>query len=360
MSRNRTVRNHGAVARGKQLISTRPTERKAVRAVAAIFEDANYTFQEVERGIDIGKDAYVDLPEDIGFGGAMVALQIKGGATCRDGENYRIPDISEKDRTLWAGSSLFVYGMVHDEADGSVHWVDLTTWARNLREGMPKSYCPVPRDNLLSDLTLPNWTAQVQRHLRAQLDPPVLGLMSDDWAKQRAAIGDCFALGRRDPRPLMLLRASLRWLADVDATWPAIQVLSLTTHHPDVMWTEDNWLPDEIRAAVRDTYRWSLDEADLLIGAPAGDMWGRGDLGQCVYELLVCDPDLQALLEQLVEATSDEDVRFQAARILVALADEDGAKVLDRLANTTPGLRNDSMFGELQQLLADHGPAPLY
>lgn len=348
------------MATHKRLISTRPTERKAVRAVAAIFEDANYTFQEVERGIDIGKDAYVDLPEHIGFAGAMVALQIKGGETCRDGENYRVPDISVKDRTLWAGSSVFVYGMVHDEADGSVHWVDLTTWARNLRAGTPKSYCPLPRDNLLSDVTLPNWTAHVQRQLRAQLDPPVLGLMSGAWGMQRSAIGDCFALGRRDPRPLMLLRASLRWLADVDSTWPAIQVLSLVTDHPDVMWTDENWLPDEIRAAVRGTYRWSLDEAELLIGAPAGDMWGRGDLGQCVYELLICDPDHEALLEQLVETTSDDEVRFQAARIRVALADQDGSEVLERLADTTPALRNDSMFGELRQILADHGHAPLY
>jgi hypothetical protein len=337
----------------------RPTENAAVRAVQAIFENGNLPFQEVELRNDLGKDAYVDLAEDGVHRGDMVALQIKGGLSYRDGDDYKVP-CTPNDRAVWRGSSIPIYGMVHDPESDEVHWADLSTWARALPVDTTASYCPVPRDNRLDKYSLGGWAARVRRQLRAQVDPPVLNLASKDLRKQGAAIYDCFALGRRDARALLLLRASLRWLADVDSTWPAIQVLSLATHHPDVMWTDENWLPEEVRAELRDSFRWTVDEAETLIEAPTGDMWDRGDLGQCVYELLTCDPRCERILEAVVATTGRDEVRFQAARIRVALAEEEGLEVLDRLAAGTPTLAADEMFGELRGILVEHQSAALY
>jgi hypothetical protein len=185
---------------GKRLLSTRPTEKAGVRAVQALFEDAGYIFQPVELGNDIGKDACVDLAEAGQFTGAMVALQIKSGVSYRQGDNYKIP-CNADDRAVWRGSSVPICGMVHDPDAGSVHWADLTTWARRQSEEESGSYCPVPRENLLSALTLSTWVSRVRTQLEAHVSPPVLDLMSGGGTRQVAAIYDCFALGRTDEGP---------------------------------------------------------------------------------------------------------------------------------------------------------------
>lgn len=337
---------------GKRLLATRPTEKAGVRAVQAIFEDANLIFQHVD--VDIGKDAYVDVAEAARFTGTMVALQIKSGTSYRRGDDYKIPCDAD-DRALWGGSTIPIYGMVYDPERQTVHWVDLTEWARGLPAQEKPSYCPVPRENLLNAQTLPFWVARVRARGERQVSPPVLDLMSDDVRRQLAAVSECFALGRSDPRPLTLLRASLRWLADVDVSWPAIQILSFATPHPDVFWTAETWLPDHVKQALNATYRWSVEEAEFLLAAPAGDMWGRGDLGQCVYMLLAADPRCDELLEDVVASTVDEDVRWQAARIRVTRAGEDGLTTLERLAAGTPALRSAELFPELHLTLVEHG-----
>ena len=98
----------------QELLNTRPMERAGVRAVAKIVEDANFTFQEVDRGIDIGKDAYVDLQErSARMAGAMVALQIKSGPCYGRKDDYKV-DCTADDRAVWAGSPVPVFGMVYD------------------------------------------------------------------------------------------------------------------------------------------------------------------------------------------------------------------------------------------------------
>ena len=348
------------MAAGKKLLNTRPTERAGVRAVGKIFEDANFTFQEVDRGIDIGKDAYVDLQEPSGLmSGAMVALQIKSGPSYRHNDDYKV-DCTANDRAVWAGSPVPVFGMVYDQDADTVHWVDLTAWARELSPGETSSYCVVPRQNLLNEHTLPFWTEGVLRQLKAQADPPALRLMSEDPQMQRAAISDCFALGRHDARPLKLLRASLRWLADVDATWPAIYVLSLVTAHPDLVSGTTNWLEPRVRDEVSKTFTWSVEETELLVRAPAFGMWARGELGQGVYYLLACDPDIAQKLEAVIIFTDHPEVRFQAARVRVAMAGADGLSVFDRLTNDTPALAADEMWTGLRGPLAEQGRAPLF
>ncbi len=344
---------------GKQGRANRVTEKVGVRAVQGIFEDGGCLFQPVDLAEDIGKDAYVDLTEDgKHFTGSLIAVQIKSGVSFKDGDNYKIP-CKPADIVVWRGSTVPIYGMVYDPDRNSVHWENLTAWASNLAEGSFPTSCPVPASNFLSDETLPLFVKQVRFHIERS-QPRILDLASTDAVKQMGAVSDCLAFGRSDARPLLLLRASIRWLEDPDALWPAIQILSLVTPHPDIYWVKDNWLPDEIRYEVKASFSWSLEEAEALLAAPAGDMWGRGDLGQGVYMLLDADPDCDQLLERVVMTTSDDDVRWQAASLRVGRADEHGLAVLQDLVNRAPRLSGAHVFAQLEQTLRDHGSVSLF
>lgn len=89
-------------------------------------------------------------------------------------------------------------------------------------------------------------------------------------------------------------------------------------------------------------------------------MWGRGDLGQCVYMLLVEDPQHVELLEAVVAASTNDDVAWQAALILIELADEGGLGTLNRLVSGRPALRGHSLFGELHGTLHEHGRVSMF
>ena len=337
---------------GKKGRSNRPTERKGVRAAQGLFEDAGFLFQEVDLANDIGKDAYVDLAENDRFAGEMIAIQVKSGEKYRSGQNYKVP-CNANDAALWRGSVVPIIGIVYDLDAGTLHWADLTRWAKQQSKNPPAS-CPVPRENLLSQPTLDVFVRLMRSRLREFAEPPVLDLVAEDATVQARAVWDCWALGRRDPRPLILLRASLRWLVEVEALWPAIHILSLATAHPDVFWSEENRLPQKTRDRLYASFRWSLEEVGLLLGAPTGEMWERGDLGQSVYMLLIADSDHEAKIRRVIEYTSNEDVAWAGTMILVSLADENGLAVLDELASRSPLLKVNRLTSELRQTLVEH------
>jgi hypothetical protein len=217
------------VAIGKKGRLNRVTEKLGVREVQAIFENGGSLFQPVDLAHDVGKDAYVDLAEDGVFTGRMIAVQVKSGKSYRDGDDYKVPCDAD-DIAVWRGSTVPIYGMVYDPEAGTVHWQNLTAWSTALEAGDVPSFCPVSRNNLLSGQTLRFFVEHVESQER-RASPRVLDLMSSDPVKQMAAVGDCLAFGRSDPRPLQLLRTSVRWLQDPDALWPAIQILALATPH---------------------------------------------------------------------------------------------------------------------------------
>jgi hypothetical protein len=103
-----------------------------------------------------------------------------------------------------------------------------------------------------------------------------------------------------------------------------------------------------------------VDEAELLIAAPAGEMWQRGDLGQSVYMLLIADPRCDDLLEELISRTEDHAVRWHALQIKIARAGESGLATLDRLTEKTPTIQTLELYGELRSLLLEHGHAQLW
>jgi hypothetical protein len=343
---------------GKKGRSNRQTERKGVRAAQGLFEDAGFLFQEVDLANDIGKDAYVDLAENDRFAGEMIAIQVKSGEKYRSGRDYKVP-CGANDAAIWRGSVVPIIGIVYDLDAGTLHWADLTEWAK-AQSAIPPASCPVPHENLLSKSALDSFVGKMRRRLREFAEPPVLDLAADDVTAQVRAVWDCWALGRRDARPLILLRASLRWLVEVETLWPAMHILSLATPHPDVFWNEDNRLPQTTIDRLYASFRWSLEEIELLLGAPAGDMWERGELGQSAYMLIVADPDHEAKIRMVIENTRDEEVAWAGTMILVSLADENGLAVLDEVASRSALLKDNQLVAELRQTLAEHGYVSLF
>jgi hypothetical protein len=347
-------------AAGKRLLSTRRTERAGVNAVRAILEDAGFTVLEVERSVDIGIDAYVGIADNGVFTGDTVGVQIKTGPSYCVGGRYRVP-CNRNDSAVWAGSSVPVYGLVHDMGTGHVHWVDLSTWARGLPADATNSFCETPELQVIFDrASAVAWGAIATSNVRRAQQVPLLGLMSPDSASQVGAAYDCFLRGRTDPRPLMLLRHALTALNDVDATWPAISLLAAAVGHRDVMYGGDiQPVPSTLRAALAQSMRWTVEEAAFLIAAPADDMWRRGDLGQSVYVPLNEDPRCDILLEHVVLQTEDENVRWRAAMIRVSRAGDEGLECLLALVKGCPALTRHELYGELRTALADHGSVAL-
>jgi hypothetical protein len=338
----------------------RAVERGGVNAARSLFEAAQMVFTEVPRDNDIGKDAYLDLDQEGVFVGEMVALQIKSGESYRRGDDFKVP-CDANHRALWRGSAIPIYGLVHVPGDETLYFANLTSWARELAPHESPSFCPVSKENRLNAETLPWWVAEVRRELAGRSSPsPVLDLMAADGLHQASAVLDCLAIGRTDARALKMLRASLPWLADVDATWPAIQILSLATPHPDIFWTPATRLPEAVRLEVRETFRWTTGEVELLLAAPAPSMWQRGGLGQDVYMLLTADPDHEAKLETVAASTADEQITTQATLVRVALAGDDGIAILRRIVAQAPSLERNPLIAELASTLRDHGSVSLF
>jgi hypothetical protein len=158
-----------------------------------------------------------------------------------------------------------------------------------------------------------------------------------------------------------LLRSALRWLTDLRAVWSAIQVLSFATQHPDIPWTADTWLPDEVKARVVESFKWTAEEVGLLLAAPTGDMWARGDLGMAVFMLLTADPGIVALLGRVaINNADDEDVAWPAVMVRVHLAGEDGPAVIDRLLEEAGELATISAVRELHSTLREHGHVSMW
>lgn len=352
----------GRVAEGMRIPGgpNRVVERAGVNAARSLFEAAELVFTEVPRDNDIGKDAYLDLDRDGVFVGEMVALQIKSGDSFRRGYDFKVPCDADH-RALWRGSAIPIYGLVHVPGEETLYFANLTAWARDLAPDQSPSFCPVPKESRLNAETLPWWVAEVRRELAGQPFPsPVLDLMAADGLHQASAVLDCLAIGRTDARALKMLRASLPWLADVDATWPAIQVLSLATPHPDILWTAATRLSETVRLEVNETFRWTPGEVELLLSAPAPDMWQRGNLGQSVYMLLTADPDHEAKLETVATTTADEEIACQATLVRIAIAGDDGMAVLRRIVARAPALKNNPLIAELDLTLRDHGSVSMF
>ncbi|MGH3008511.1 MAG: DUF4365 domain-containing protein [Gaiellaceae bacterium] len=346
---------------GKRVRQNRPTERAAVRAVTAVFEDANMLVQPVDGSIDIGKDLYVDVTEESRATGEVIAVQVKGGESYqrRTGSSF---SCTRDDLALWAASTVPIFAVVHDPKSGRLPWINLTSWARShtSTNSRPRT---VELDGAysLSATTLPQFVAEARDFLRASGAPVLLDLVSDDPTIQQAAVYDAFALGRTDARALLLLRAALRYISDPAPLRLAIHILALCCGHEDIFWSARNWIPSEIRARVVAEMDWSYDELCKLLGAAEPDEYVRGGVGRDVAAIVGTGwaPDVENELIDVARRASI-DAAWPALMLLVTQAGDQGLEILDSAVSRSRALAGEPAVAELRSTLLQHGRASMW
>jgi hypothetical protein len=186
-------------------------------------------------------------------------------------------------------------------------------------------------------------------------------LADENEEQQIQAVYDAFALGRRDPRPLLLVRRSLMFLGD-RALALAVRVLTLACGHGDIYWHPGNWLDGRVRARVsREFGEWTVSEATRLLALPEGEEWSRGGLGQDVAALISCGwhSDVESLLET-VATTQSFEAAWPALMLLVDAAAEGGPEVFAEIVPRSPTLRGSELVAELGSILREHGSAYIW
>jgi hypothetical protein len=269
--------------------SSRVTSRDGVNTARPFFEHHGCTFQEVGQQHDFGKDAYVDLADDVGITPLCFALQIKAGASYRTANGPHVVQV-EGHADLWRRSTVPVFGIVHDPDDGLLRWVDLTGYLRAHPEQRGGNV-PVSGRQTLDALTLRGALTNAVRAYGARgATDLVLNLLSPD-PFQTGAMYDAWALSRSDPKYLLLLR---RFLLDLhtEATRRSIWLLSHVGSHPNILWTKDNWIKPEAEQLLLPSFRWSPEELAHMLRAVDHSDYGRGTLGECLDVLLYEDVNI--------------------------------------------------------------------
>ena len=299
-------------------------------------------FLEVPQQYDFGKDGYVDFSEQQTLNGLSIAVQVKGGKSYRSASGWEIP-AKDRTRQLWFESTVPVFGILWDPEHG-LHWINLTDFLRC--EGIDAPI-RLTSDNSLDEQSVGAFVEAAQRATAGSMAMAALG--STDAELQAAAIWDCFGLGRRDPRYLTLVRRVMFGL-DPRATDLAIEALNNCSHNRD-NWIDTTWMGLEERASVRESFRWTVDEAVALLDRVRDDengFYSRASLGSCVYWLLVGDDSSGRPYVDLVEAAmkraiSEDGLHAAAMGLLLWLywLGPGAASALQDLLELHPGMVMD-------------------
>lgn len=358
----------------KQSRPSRAQGKAGYRRLEAVLEAANIVVQRVETENDIGRDAFVDIVHGTDVTGGVICAQVKSGQSFFHNNQWVIPG-KPADFTLWRDSTVPVFGVVHDPHSDSLRWVDLSHAAALALDGYLSPVVagpygnpaiPVPDDNRL-DLNLGPFLAAAETALRRRGGSHAAALLSDDVETVQTGIADTFAVGRHDPTAFLLL-ASLVQRLPKDTRRFAIATLALTTSHPDVFWTRDNWIPREVSAALRQRISWTESDIVALLTEIDEDGIQRGSIGQTIYHVLDIDRDIQSKLPAVaLNRTVPDEVRLWAAAILLYRSGEEAPAVLDRLLSSDVTVGGEGLFplyrgigevdhfGELIQVVEEFG-----
>lgn len=338
-----------------RLRKNRIVEREAVNAVRSFFEAAGCVFQEVEASNDYGKDAYVDISAEGTITGTCVALQIKGGEKYVRANGYAIP--VDDHYEIWRTSSVPIAGIVYDTLEKQLYWGNITKYLLHKAKD-EVSTIPIRREQVLTLTTLQFEFRQDFEILSGHvLDDPILKLCAEPQDGQISALYDCFALGRGDARIFIALRY-LMLLLSGDALRIAIRILSHLTPHPDIFWTENNWVPQYIKEGVRQHFSWSRDDIILLLSQIGFDEWDRGRLGEDLYMLFLEDREIKAKMQEVALfalSTQKRDVALSAFILTVAWAGENGIKKYEELLHANPEFRALDLVPEIGTELREYG-----
>jgi len=228
--------------------TTHAVSREGVNAVQALFESGGCVFQEVAQQNDIGKDAYVDIPQEGLVTGTCAALQIKSGESFRASHGDYFITVG-KHSDSWRGSTVPVFGLVYDPSDRLLRWADLTGYLRAHPQQFGGSI-PVPRNMILDGRSLFGEVRSAVSECAAGGRGSIALDLLSPGALQAEAVFDAWALGRHDARYLILLRRLILELLP-RALRHAIAALAHAAPHPDIFWTKDNWILPEIKRQVQ-------------------------------------------------------------------------------------------------------------
>jgi Domain of unknown function (DUF4365) len=342
---------HGGPVVGRTWV----TSQKAVNAFRDFSLDQGWVFTETPEQTDFGKDGYLDFSKGGELTGQCIALQIKGGVSFRIGGKYIIRADGRR-RTLWMDSTVPVFGIVWDPDTGGLYWIDLTS---TLRNGGLNARLEISSERRIDAGGLDDFLSAMWRSTTSS----ILGLAfgSDDPELQDAAAYDCYGLGRKDPRYLVLLRRVMFGLHPV-ALDTAIYILNECSLNMDLL-KDPKWMSMETRAAVRNHFTWTVDEAIELLDRTQDETgFERGSFSSCIYWLIVGPKPQGKHFVELAEACALRAAslgRHHAAEwglvLRVYWAGEDGPEVFDRLLKTEPHLGQSEVAQLVAQDLAEHG-----
>jgi hypothetical protein len=331
------------------------TSRRAVLAFDAFCTARKWVFTETPEQSDFGKDGYLDFSHEGRLTGQCVAVQVKGGSSLRRANGYSIA-ADQRRRRLWMDSTIAVFGIVWDPDEAALYWIDLTHALR--AEGIDAPL-HIPAANRLDDGDLSDFVEAMWRSTTGT--SIAAGLGSDDADLQDAAVFDCWGLGRRDPRYLVLLRRVMFALQPA-ALDRAIYVLNSCSLNMDNL-LDARWMSMADRELVRATFRWTVDEAVVLLDRVQDeDGFGRGSFSSCIYWLLVGPNPRGDHFIELAEAAVLRAAavgRLHAAGCGLVLrvywAGNDGLDVLMRLVAAAPVLGTTSQARALGENLKEWG-----
>lgn len=363
----------------KQSRPSRARGKDGYRRLESVLEAANIVVQRVETENDIGRDAFIDIVDGTDVTGGVVSVQVKSGPSFLHKGQWVIP-AKPADFTLWRESTVPVFGVIHDPDTDALRWIDLSHAAALATDGylspvvagpFGKSAVPVPEDNRL-DLDLSHFLTAAETALRRRSGSHAAALLSDDVESVERGIADTFAIGRHDPAAFLLL-ASLFHRLPPESRRFAVVALAMTTSHPDVFWTRDNWIPEKVSAVVRRRTRWTELDVRALLAEIGENGTERGTIGQTVYHVLLLDHDLEVTLRRVaLDRTAPDEARFWAAAILLYRSDDPVSTLADLLRSdatlgseeglfpTWRGLAEVNNFDFLEQTVADFGWIDLF
>lgn len=332
------------------------TARAAVNAVRSFLEERSQIYHEVDQANDYGKDAYVDLVVNGEVTGEVIALQVKGGPSYKSRAGHFIP-YSAADKSLWASSSVPVFGIVCDLEDRALFWVCLTD-VLSEPKALGKGKIPV-----LGRLDSETWDEFLSRALREskRRGAGLLGIYSHEPEQQRVAIQDAFAIGRYDARAMIMLRRSLSQLDEGARPLAIFALAHCIPLHPDIYWHSMNTVLSSVKLEVCRELNWTLDDAFVLLRAvDPEDMFRRGALGEHVYLLLSQGwaPDVIDLfartLSRAVEVR-DDDIAYKALVLLQYQAGDDARDAIEWALEKHVQLQSIPMVLELLSAVREFG-----
>lgn len=212
-----------------------------------------------------------------------------------------------------------------------------------------------------SKLTATSLTHDVLPSVRASthidaLASAVLRLCDENPIIQSEAIGDCFAIGRGDARVMLLVRNCLRTFRD-EAVGSAIVALAHAASHPDILFHAENHVPARVAELMKAAFLWTPDDLITLFrAAPWSVGWDRGSLGQCLYHLLIVDPDYEVKVRSVIRplAQVDLDAAF-AALYLTLYWSNKPRETFESIMSEIPRVGEHELIGQVGSALAEFG-----